>query len=45
VIDSVHAGARAIARALTGPDGDRARVAEAPMTGLSAPLADLLARG
>jgi Asp/Glu/hydantoin racemase len=45
VIDSVHAGARAIARALAGPKADRGRVAEAPMTGLSAPLTDLLARG
>ncbi len=45
VIDSVHAGARAIARALAADRPASLPVFQAPMTGLSAPLTDLLARG
>lgn len=44
VIDSVHAGRRAVRAALDGAPAGRARVAQAPSTGLSQALAALLAR-
>lgn len=43
LIDSVHAGARAVAAALAALPAARTRVAQAPSTGLSAALARLLA--